>query len=50
MDETDIKVRGDGGANTASATLEGIEDANRIRKGQMTPGLCPFVQFAALAA
>lgn len=34
---------------SASATLEGIEVANMIRKGQMTPGLCPFVQFAALA-
>lgn len=35
---------------SASATLEGIEVANMIRKGQMTPGLCPFAQFAALAA
>ena len=34
----------------ASARLEGIEVANMIRKGQMTPGLCPFAQFAALAA
>lgn len=31
-------------------TLEGIEVANMIRKGQITPGLCPFAQFAALAA
>lgn len=35
---------------SASATLEGIEAANMIRKGQLTPGLCPFAQFAALAA
>lgn len=35
---------------SASATLEGIEVANMIRKGQITPGLCPFAQFAALAA
>jgi putative transposase len=35
---------------SASATLEGIEVANMIRKGQMTPGLCPFAQFASLAA
>ena len=35
---------------SASATLEGIEVANMIREGQLTPGLCPFVQFAALAA
>lgn len=35
---------------SASATLEGIEVASMIRKGQLTPGLCPFAQFAALAA
>ncbi len=35
---------------SASATLEGIEVANMIRKGQFTAGLCPFAQFAALAA
>lgn len=35
---------------SAYATLQGIEVANMIRKGQMTPGLCPFAQFAALAA
>lgn len=35
---------------SASATLEGIEVANMIRKGQLTPGLCPFAEFAALAA
>jgi putative transposase len=35
---------------SASATLEGIEVANMIRKGQMTPGLCPFAEFASLAA
>ena len=35
---------------SASATLEGIEVANMIRKGQLTPGLCPFAQFTALAA
>jgi putative transposase len=34
---------------SASATLEGIEVANMIRKGQPTSGLCPFAQFAALA-
>ncbi len=35
---------------SASATLEGIEVANMIRKGQLTPRLCPFAKFAALAA
>ena len=35
---------------SASVTLEGIEVANMIRKGQLTPGLCPFKQFAILAA
>ena len=35
---------------SASAALEGVEVANMIRKGQLTPGLCPFAQFAALAA
>lgn len=35
---------------SASATLEGIEVANMIRKGQMRPALCPFDQFDALAA
>jgi putative transposase len=35
---------------SASATLEGIEVANMIRKGQLTPGICPYAQFAALAA
>ncbi len=36
---------------SASASLEGIEVANMIRRaGQLTPGLCPFAQFAALAA
>lgn len=34
---------------SASATLEGIEVANMIRKGQMTPGRCPFALFADLA-
>ncbi|MGV8952234.1 MAG: IS6 family transposase [Cypionkella sp.] len=34
---------------SASATLEDIEVANMIRKGQLTPGICPFAQFAALA-
>ncbi|WP_296645134.1 IS6 family transposase, partial [Roseinatronobacter sp.] len=29
---------------SASATLEGIEVANMIRKGQLTPGFCPFAQ------
>jgi putative transposase len=35
---------------SVSATLEGIEVANMIRKGQFTPELCPFAQFATLAA
>jgi len=35
---------------SASVTLEGVEVANMIRKGQVTPGLCPLAQFAALAA
>ncbi len=35
---------------SASGTLDGIEVANMIRKGQFTPGICPFRQFAALAA
>ena len=35
---------------SASATLSGIEVAHMIRKGQFTPGLCPFLQFAELAA
>lgn len=34
---------------SASAMLEGIEVANMIRKGQLTSGLSPFAQFAALA-
>lgn len=35
---------------SASETLEGIEVANMIRKGQMTLGLCPCAQFGAFAA
>ncbi len=35
---------------SASTTLAGIEIANMIRKGQFPPGLCPFRQFAELAA
>ncbi|SLN39325.1 IS6 family transposase [Ruegeria meonggei] len=35
--------------NSASATLAGIETAHMIRKGQLTPGVCPFKQFAELA-
>lgn len=35
---------------SASATLKGIGVANVIRKDQITPGLYPFAQFAALAA
>lgn len=34
----------------ASATLVGIEVAQMIRKGQFGGGVCPFVQFAKLAA
>ena len=36
--------------DTASATLEGIEVAHMIRKGQRGPRLCPFARFSALAA
>ena len=35
---------------SASATLEGIEVANMIRKGQRTPGLCPFAKLTAMPA
>lgn len=35
---------------SATATLDGIEIANTIRKGQFTAGFCPFRQFADLAA
>lgn len=35
---------------SASATLEGIEVANMIREGQLTPGFYRFAQFPALAA
>ncbi len=34
---------------SAAATLDGIEVSHMIRKGQLTPGLCPFKQFAELA-
>ena len=34
---------------SAASTLAGIELANMIRKGQFTPGVCPFRQFAQLA-
>ncbi len=34
---------------SAAATLDGIEVSHMIRKGQLTPGLCPFQQFAELA-
>ncbi|MBD0864199.1 MAG: IS6 family transposase [Rhodobacteraceae bacterium] len=34
---------------SASVTLAGIEVSHMIRKGQFTPGLCPFPQFAELA-
>lgn len=34
---------------SAAATLDGIEVAHMIRKGQITPGLCSFQQFAELA-
>ncbi len=33
---------------SASATLSGIAVAHMIRKGQFTPGICPFLQFAEL--
>lgn len=36
--------------DSASATLDGVEVAHMIRKGQFTPGVCPFQQFAELAA
>ncbi len=32
------------------ATLEGVEVANLIRKGQLKPEICPFQQIAELAA
>ncbi len=35
---------------SASATLADIEVAHMIRKGQFTPGLCPFQQVEELAA
>ncbi|WP_170432380.1 MULTISPECIES: IS6 family transposase [Ruegeria] len=35
---------------SAAATLAGIEVSHMIRKGQFAPGLCPFKQFAELAA
>ena len=35
---------------SAASTLAGIELANMIRKGQFKPGVCPFRQFADLAA
>ncbi len=35
---------------SAAATLDGIEVTHMIRKGQLTPGICPFRQFAELAA
>lgn len=35
---------------SASATPEGIKVTNMIRRGQLTAGLCPFAQFATLAA
>ncbi len=35
---------------SASATLAGIEVSHMIRKGQFTPGICPFRQFSELAA
>ncbi|WP_170432470.1 DDE-type integrase/transposase/recombinase, partial [Ruegeria arenilitoris] len=36
--------------DSAAPALTGIELVNMIRKGQFTPGLCPFLQFAELAA
>lgn len=35
--------------NSASATLAGIKTAHMIRKGQLTPVVCPFKQFVELA-
>lgn len=34
---------------SAASVLAGIELVNMIRKGQFTPGLHPFQQFAQLA-
>ncbi len=34
----------------ATASVDGIGVANLIRKRQLAPGLCPFVQFTQLAA
>lgn len=36
--------------HSAAATIAGVEAAYMIRKGQLTPRLCPFSQFAVLAA
>ncbi len=35
---------------SAASVLAGIELVNMIRKGQFTPGLCPFLQLTELAA
>lgn len=35
---------------SAASTLESIEVSTMIRKGQLTPGLCPSAQFADLAS
>ncbi len=35
---------------TAAATIDGIEVANMIRKGQFRSEVCPFRQFAQLSA
>ncbi len=35
---------------SAAVTLDGIEVAHMIRKGQLTPAVCPLRQFAELAA
>ena len=35
---------------SAASVLAGIELVNMIRKGQFTPGLCPFRHFAELAS
>lgn len=34
---------------SAAATLDGIEMMHIIRKGQLSPGNCPFRQFSELA-
>ncbi|WP_305851979.1 DDE-type integrase/transposase/recombinase [Ruegeria sp. HKCCD6604] len=34
---------------SAATTLDGLEVSHMVRKGQLTPGLCPLQQFVELA-